>query len=82
MFLKPQHYEYKISVLDIWGVFLNFTSEAIVNRLRVTDQLFKSYVFTRVEWCVHNQLFNAYFDVKFKKTSDTYFNSRLNFYSL
>jgi hypothetical protein len=28
MFLKPQHYEYKISVLDISGVFLNYTSKS------------------------------------------------------
>jgi hypothetical protein len=38
--------------------------------LRITDQLFKSYVFTRVEWCVHNRLSNAYYEVKLKKTPD------------
>jgi hypothetical protein len=37
-----------------------------VYRLRITDQLFKSYVLH--EWCVHNRLFNAY-EVKLKKTS-------------
>jgi hypothetical protein len=45
--------------------------ESIVNalyRLWITDQLFKSYVLH--EWCVHNRLFNAYYEVKFKKTSD------------
>jgi isoleucyl-tRNA synthetase len=45
--------------------------ESIVNalyRLRITDQLFKSYVLH--EWCVHNRLFNAYYEVKFKKTPD------------
>jgi hypothetical protein len=25
------------------------------------------------EWCVHNRLFNANFEVKFKKTRDIYF---------
>jgi hypothetical protein len=42
--------------------------ESIVNalyRLRITDQLFKSYVLH--EWCVHNRLYNAYYDVKLKK---------------
>jgi hypothetical protein len=43
--------------------------ESIVNplyRLRITDQLFKSYILH--EWCVHNRLLNAYYEVKFKKT--------------
>jgi hypothetical protein len=34
----------------------------------ITDQLFESYVLH--EWCVHNRLFNAYYEVKFKKTPD------------
>jgi hypothetical protein len=54
------------------GCFPKFGVEAgvelsIVNglyRLRITDQLFKSYVLH--EWCVHNRLFNAY-EVKLKK---------------
>jgi hypothetical protein len=37
-------------------------------RLRITDQLFKSYVL--LEWCVHNRLFNAYYEVKLKKNTD------------
>jgi hypothetical protein len=37
-------------------------------RLRITDQLFKSYVLH--VWCVHNRLFNAHYEVKFKKTPD------------
>jgi uridylate kinase len=38
--------------------------ESIVNALRITDHLFKSYVFTRV---VRSQsTFNANFDRKFK----------------
>jgi hypothetical protein len=44
--------------------------ESIVNALytlRITDQLFKSYVLH--EWCVHNRLFNAYYDVKLKKNT-------------
>jgi hypothetical protein len=33
--------------------------------------MFKSYVLH--EWCVHNVLFNAYYEVKFKKkTPDTF----------
>jgi hypothetical protein len=43
--------------------------ESIVNalyKLRITDQLFKSYVLH--EWCVHNRLLNGYYEVKFKKT--------------
>jgi hypothetical protein len=46
--------------------------ESIVNalyRLRITDQLFESYVL--YEWCVHNCLFDAYFEVKFKKIPNT-----------
>jgi hypothetical protein len=42
---------------------------SIVNalyRLRITDQLFKSYALH--EWCDLNRLSNAYFDAKFKKT--------------
>jgi hypothetical protein len=39
-------------------------------RLWITNQLFKSYVLH--EWCVHNRLFNAYHEMKFKKTPDTY----------
>jgi hypothetical protein len=35
-------------------------------RLRITGQLFKTYVLH--EWCVHNRLFNAHYEVKFKKT--------------
>jgi hypothetical protein len=45
--------------------------ESIVNapyRLRNTDQLFKSYVLP--EWCIHNRLFNAYYEVKLKKKTD------------
>jgi hypothetical protein len=44
---------------------------SIVNalyRLRITDQLFKSYGLH--EWCVHNRLSNAYYEVKSKKTPD------------
>jgi hypothetical protein len=40
--------------------------ESIVNalyRLRITDQLFKCYILH--EWCVHNRLFYAYYEVKF-----------------
>jgi hypothetical protein len=33
--------------------------------MRITDQLFKSYVLQ--EWCVHNRVFNAYYEVKLKK---------------
>jgi hypothetical protein len=33
--------------------------------LRITDQLFKSDILHA--WCVHNRLFNAYYEVKFKK---------------
>jgi hypothetical protein len=47
---------------------LNF--ENTLYRLRITDQLFKSYVLH--EWCVHNRLFNAYYEVKFKKTPDIF----------
>jgi hypothetical protein len=55
------------------GCFLKFgvevgVEELIVDALhvlRITDQLFKSYVFTRV---VRNRLSNANFDVRFKKT--------------
>jgi hypothetical protein len=46
--------------------------ESIVNALyglRITDQLFKSYVLH--EWCLHNRLFNANFEDKFKWTHDT-----------
>jgi hypothetical protein len=46
------------------------------HRLQITDQLFKSNltfcvvsVFTLQNvWCVHNRLFNAYFDDKFSST--------------
>jgi hypothetical protein len=56
------------------GCFFKFGVEigvelSIVNalyRLRITDQLFKSY--TLHEWCDLNRLSNAYFDAKFKKT--------------
>jgi hypothetical protein len=56
-----------------YRVFFKFhlivgVEESIVNalyRLRITDQLFKSYVLH--EWCVHNRHFNAYYEVKFKK---------------
>ncbi|KAJ3633996.1 hypothetical protein MTP99_010908 [Tenebrio molitor] len=34
----------------------------------ITDQMFKSYVLH--EWCVLNRLFNAYYEVKFKKAPD------------
>jgi hypothetical protein len=37
-------------------------------RLRITDQLFNSLVLH--EWCGHNRLFNAYYEVEFKKTPD------------
>jgi hypothetical protein len=54
------------------GCFFKFGVEvSFVNalyRLRIRDQLFKSYAFTRVEWCDINRLSNAYFDAKFKKT--------------
>jgi hypothetical protein len=58
------------------GCFFKFhlivgVEKLIVNalyRLRITDQLFKSYVLH--EWCVHNPLFNVYYEVKFKKTPD------------
>jgi hypothetical protein len=36
-------------------------------RLRITDQLFKSYALH--EWCDLNRLSNAYFDAKFKKNT-------------
>jgi hypothetical protein len=36
-------------------------------RLRITDQLFKSYALH--EWCDLNRLFNAYFDAKLKKNT-------------
>jgi hypothetical protein len=39
--------------------------------LQITHQLFKSYVLH--EWCVHSQLSNAYYEVKFKKTPDRYY---------
>jgi hypothetical protein len=62
------------------GVHLSLTSkvgveESIVNAPRITDQLLKSNltfcvvcVFTLQtdEWCVHNLLFNANFENKFK----------------
>jgi hypothetical protein len=59
------------------GCFLKFhltvgVEESIVSalhRLRITNQLFKSYVL--YEWCVHNRLFKAYYKVKFRKTPDT-----------
>jgi hypothetical protein len=62
------------------GCFFKFGVEvgvelSIVNalyRLRIADQLFSSYAFTRVEWCDLNRLSNAYFDAKFKKTSFMY----------
>jgi hypothetical protein len=55
------------------GVFFKFhlivgVEESIVNalyRFRIADQLFKSYLLH--EWCVHNRLFNAYYEVKLKK---------------
>jgi hypothetical protein len=58
------------------GVFFKFDFKvgvevSILNALywlRITDQLFKSYVLH--EWCVHNRLFNAYYEVKFKITTD------------
>jgi hypothetical protein len=54
------------------GCFFKFhlivgVKESLVNalyRLWIRDQLF-SYVLH--EWCVHNRLFNAYYEVKFKK---------------
>jgi hypothetical protein len=57
----------------IFGVFLKFhlivgVEKSIVNalyRLRITDQLFKSYILH--DWCVHNRPFNTYYEVKFKK---------------
>jgi hypothetical protein len=59
---------------NITGVFLNLGVEVGVElsivsalyRLRITDQLFKSYAL--YEWCDLNRLSNAYFDAKFKKT--------------
>jgi hypothetical protein len=53
-----------------FGVEVGVERTSIVNalyRLRITE-LFKSYPFTRVEWCDLNRLSNAYFDAKFKKT--------------
>jgi hypothetical protein len=55
------------------GCFFKFGVEvgvelSIVNalyRLRITDQLFKSYALH--QWCDLNRLSNAYFDAKFKK---------------
>jgi hypothetical protein len=55
------------------GCFFKFGVEvgvelSIVNapyRLRIRDQLFKSYVLH--PWCALNQLSNVYFDAKFKK---------------
>jgi hypothetical protein len=61
-------------IYAISGVFFKFdlippdVEESFVNALyglRITNQLFKSYIFT---WYVHSRLFNAYFEVKFKKT--------------
>jgi hypothetical protein len=57
----------------VTGVFFKFGVEvgvelSIVNalyRLRITDQLFKSYAL--YEWCDLNRLSNAYFDAKLKK---------------
>jgi hypothetical protein len=46
------------------GVELSIVSA--LYRLRITDQLFKSYALQ--EWCDLNRLSNAYFDAKFKKT--------------
>jgi hypothetical protein len=59
-------------ILKITRVFFKFgievgVEESIVNALyglRITDQLFKSYAFTRV---VLNRLPNANFNAKFKK---------------
>jgi hypothetical protein len=45
------------------GVELSFVNA--LYRLRITDQLFKSYALH--EWCDLNRLSNAYFDAKFKK---------------
>jgi hypothetical protein len=69
----------------VTGVFFKFGVEvlfrymvevgielSIVNalyRLRITDQLIKSYAL--YEWCALNRLSNAYFDAKFKKTTFT-----------
>jgi hypothetical protein len=44
--------------------------------LWITHQLFKSYVL--YEWCVHSRLSNAYYEVKFKKTTDTYIIPKQN----
>jgi hypothetical protein len=49
------------------GVELSIVNE--LYRLRITDQLFKSYALH--EWCDLNRLSNAYFDAKFKKTPFT-----------
>jgi hypothetical protein len=67
----------KIPIFVAYRMFFKFhlivdVEESIVNalsKLQITDQLFKSYVLH--EWCVHNRLFNAYYEVKFKKTPDT-----------
>jgi hypothetical protein len=70
--------------ISIYGVLLKYhlkvgVEESIVNAPRITtDHGFKSNltfcvvcVFTLKtdEWCVHNQLFNAYFEAKFKKNT-------------
>jgi hypothetical protein len=60
------------------GCFFKFGVEvgvelSIVNapyRLRIRDQLFKSYVLH--EWCALNQLSNVYFDAKLKKKNTLY----------
>jgi hypothetical protein len=59
--------------IEKYRVFFKFhlivgVEDSIVNapyRLRITDQLFKSYVLH--DWCVHNRL--AYYEVKFKKNT-------------
>jgi hypothetical protein len=57
----------------ISGVFLNFTSvgveESIVNALYRLRIICLNVTFLH-EWSVHNRLFNAYYEVKFKKTPD------------
>jgi hypothetical protein len=68
------------------GVFFKFGVEvgvelSFVNalyRLRITNQLFKSYALH--DWCDLNRLSNAYFDAKFKKTPFIYFWRECSFF--
>jgi hypothetical protein len=46
--------------------------ESIVNTQLITDRGLAFFTRQTDEWCVHNRLFNANFEVKFKKSSDIY----------